>query len=112
MSKRIIMSLLGSLVASAVVTVGTCGMNQGGDKVTVAVQHPDSCFLLSPKPLAEGLSTTGDIVSVKPGLTIFKFDCDGKQLQVSKEVKEGELTMTVDPTGKQGAPADNSDLGL
>lgn len=88
------MSVLCSAVASLVVSLGTCGMGGGEDaRVTLAVQHPDSCFLLSPKPLADGLAANGDIVSVKPGMTNFELDCNGNQVSVKKEVKEGAMTL-------------------
>jgi hypothetical protein len=91
------MSILGSIVSSIVVMFGTCGMNKGDDKVTLAVQHPDTCFMLSPKPLADALSMGGDIISVKPGPTKFEFDCNGKQLEVTKDIKQGMMTLTVSP---------------
>jgi hypothetical protein len=98
MSKRIVMSLMCSLVASIVCTVGTFSCKPDGpNKVTVIVQHSDNCFMTDPSPLAAGLSTGADMVSVKPGMNSFTFDCDGRQSIVKAEVKEGQMMMRVTP---------------
>ncbi len=99
MSKRIIMSLLGSLVTSLVVWLGTLGMNSSdSNNVSLVVSHPVGCLLISPKTLADGLTSAGDIVSVPPGPTVFKFDCGEGEVDVTKTVKAGQLTMNIDPT--------------
>jgi hypothetical protein len=98
MSKRIVMSIMASLVASIVCTVGTFSCKPDGPaKVTVIVQHPDNCYMLDHSPMAAGLSTGADMVSVKPGMNSFTFDCEGRQSIVKKEVKEGQLMMSVSP---------------
>ena len=88
-----------SAVASIVATVGSFGFKQSNtpDKQMLIVQHPDQCFLLEPKPIADGMTTGADVVSVPPGKNTFKFDCDGKQIELSKDVKSGESIWKADP---------------
>lgn len=105
------MSLLGSLATSLVVWLGTLGMNSSDSgKVSVVVVHPDSCFLLSPKPVADGLTSAGDIVSVKPGRNSFKFDCGQGEVEVVKDVKQDQLTLNIDPSGSSSGQTQNSGL--
>lgn len=104
------MYLLMSLVASIVSTIGTFTCKDASnDKVTLVVQHPDGCFLTDPSPVAGGLSTGADIVAVKPGKTVFKFDCGGKKIEVAKDVQPGVLSIKVDP---ETGTAQDSGLGL
>ena len=98
-SKKIVMYILMSIVSSIVMTIGsfTCKDKEGKGKVILIVQHPDSCFLLEPNALAPGQSTSADIVSVPLGKIKFKFDCDGKQVEIEKYVQSGQSMWKVDP---------------
>lgn len=103
MSKRIVMSIVTSLIVTIITTIGsfTC-KDKGSDGIMLIVQHPDTCFLLDPNPLAAGMSTTADMVSVKPGVHTFQFDCDGKQFAIKKDVEPGHTIWNIDPqTGKE-----------
>ena|SRR2546421_5787448 len=96
MSKKIVMYILMSVVASIITTVGSinCKDKPEQERQVVIVQHPDGCFLLEPKVLADGMSTSADVVSVVPGKNTFKFDCNGKQIEIQKDVKAGETMWT------------------
>ena len=95
MSKRIVMSILMSIVSTIVMTVGsfTCkkgGGQDSGDSTVLAVQHPDECMLMEPQslPMSVGEGTT--LVKVSPGKVHFVFDCNGKSVEVDHDVKDSE----------------------
>lgn len=98
MSKKIVMYILMSVVASVVATVGsmTCKDKPEEERQVLIVQHPDGCYLLEPKSIADGMSTSADVVNVPLGKNTFKFDCDGKQVEIVKDVKSGETMWTAD----------------
>jgi hypothetical protein len=113
MSKRIVMSVLGSLVTSLVVWLGTLGMtNSDSNNVSLVVTHPIGCMLVSPKTVADGLTSAGDIVSVPPGRTLFKFDCGQGEVGVVKNVKAGQMTINIDPTGNSNTLNSDPSTGL
>lgn len=99
MSKKIVMYILMSVVATIVSTVGSFMFKDKSqeDRQMLVVQHPDGCYLLEPRSIADGMSTVVDAVNVKPGKNTFKFDCNGKQIEVVKDVKPGETMWNFEP---------------
>jgi len=96
MSKKWVMYILFSLVASGVATIGQmdCKEKAEAERQPLIIQHPDGCFLMEPKAIADGMTTGADIVNVSPGRNTFIFDCNGKQIQIEKDVKAGETMWT------------------
>lgn len=113
MSKKIVMYILTSLVVTIITTVGSFIFKDTTEKprVMLIIQHPDSCFLLEPSPLAAGMSSGADVVSVEPGKHVFKFDCEGKQIELNKVVKEDEHIWHANPTGQPQPPSSSGDQG-
>ena len=93
------MYILMSAVASIVATVGsfTFRTKNGHEKVTLVVQHPDQCYLIEPNPISNVSAPGADIVLVEKGNRTFRFDCDGKQLAVDKDVEPGDNIWRIDP---------------
>ena len=99
------MYILTSLVITIVTTVGSFMFKDTPEKpkTMLIVQHPDSCFLLEPSPLAVGASSGADVVSVEPGKLTFKFDCEGKQIEVKKDVKVDDHIWRANPVSTSGS---------
>ena len=96
MGKKWLMYILFTTVASGVATVGSldCKKKPEDQRQILVVQHPDSCYLMEPKSITDGQSTSVDVVSVAPGKNTFKFDCNGKEIEIQKDVKAGESMWT------------------
>jgi acetylornithine deacetylase/succinyl-diaminopimelate desuccinylase-like protein len=104
MSKKIVMYIVMSIVASIVTTVGSFTFkdkSRGPEKITLVVQHPDDCFLLEPTPMSAGMGMGANIVNVVPGKNTFKFDCNGKPVTVVKDVKPEEHIWSVNPNASE-----------
>lgn len=96
MSKRIVMWILSSVAMSIGGFFVSCGTDDTANSNTVVVQVPQGCTLVSPRSPLEVLQSAGAIATVKPGKNQFVLNCDGRLVQVDKDVADGQHVVTID----------------
>ncbi len=97
MSKRIIMSIVFSAAMSIGGWIVTHGEDSKAGKMSVSVQLPANCSLLSPRDDVAAFGTEANVASVSPGMNKLSIGCDDKIVYVQKAIKTGDKSVTVWP---------------
>lgn len=94
MSKRIVMSILSAIAMSIGGFFVSCGSGGDTGPSAVIVQLPEGCTLISPRDQLSALGGSVPMATVKPGKNEFVISCEGKMVQVDKQVAKDQQTVT------------------
>jgi hypothetical protein len=92
MSKRIVMSVLSAAAMSIGGFFVSCGAPEAKEAAVVVVQMPEGCTLISPRD-EMGTLAGASVAKAKPGLDEFVIACDGRMVQVQKQIAPGQRSV-------------------
>ena len=96
MSKKIIMSLLSTAAISIGGWMVSCGSEPSeGTPSAVLVQLPEGCTLVSPRDPLSALNPALPMAQVKPGPNQFVVTCEGRMIQVDKQIAPDQRTVAI-----------------
>ena len=95
MGKRLVMGILSSVALSVGGYLSSCGSGGKQDSSILAVQMPDGCTIVSPKDELGALTAGTPVVAVQPGRNRFVLNCDGKTIEIVRDVKADQHVISI-----------------
>lgn len=92
-----------SLLSTAAISIGgffvSCGSSDSGGNLPtpVVVQLPEGCTLVSPRDPLSALGSAVPMAQVKPGKNQFVITCDGRMIQVDKDIAPDQHAVAITP---------------